>query len=718
MSAVLAVQQANRPLVATTPLGGDVLVPVKLTGTEELSRPYVLTVDFTSANAAVTPASLLGKPVGVEAQGAATGTRHFHGLVRRFANLGAEGISGRTRYRAELVPWLWMLSLSSDARTFENKTVLEIVEAVFSGAGYSDHKTRVTATPPALAYVAQYAETNLAFVSRMLEEAGLYYAFEFAADKHTLVISDAKGSAVPAGALASVPMAAVLNGARAAAAAQPDAVTRAEREYAVHAQTVALADFHLLRAGDSGSAPSTNPGANGELYAFLGALSGTPSAGVAAAEATRRIEAEESGGDVVRGASTCVSFTPGTRVTITGGAFGAAGVELQLVRVTHELEIGTYVGGGEEGHTLQNTFEAIPAATPFRPARTTRRPSVQGNQTALVVGTGGAGQIDVDKDGCVLLQFPWDRGAGTEGKSQHRVHVASLWSGTGWGAVQLPRIGQQILVEFLEGDPDRPIVTGRVYSNNHAHPYGLPDNKTQSGMKSRSVGGGADNFNELRFEDKQGSEHVYLQAEKDLQIKVKNDETRDVLHDRTTTIKNDDTLTVSEGKQVIEVSTGDQTTTVKQGKQTVEVSQGDQEVTVALGKQTVTVNGDQSLTVKQGNRSATVQMGNDELAVKMGNLTIDVSLGNISIKADVGSITLEALQGVTLKSGPTSSIQITPTGITAKGAMVSVEGMMQAALKAPMVSVQGEAMTTVQGAMTQVTGSGMLQLGGGVVMVG
>jgi type VI secretion system secreted protein VgrG len=377
--------------------------------------------------------------------------------------------------------------------------------------------------------------------------------------------------------------------------------------------------------------------------------------------------------------------------------------------VAHELTIGDVGASSGLAWRYGNTFTAVPAELPYRPPRATPRPSVRGTQTAKVVGSGGEGQIDVDADGCVLLQFPWDRGDGKDGKSKHRVHVASVWAGTQWGFVQLPRIGQEVLVEFLEGDPDRPIVTGRVYNSANKPPYALVANKTQSGWKSRTVGGGADNFNELRFEDKQGEEHVYLQAEKDLQVHVKNDETRTVLHDRTTTIKNADTRTVEEG---------DDTHTVKKGKQTVEVSQGDQEVTVAVGKQKITVNGDQTLVVQTGNRSASVDTGNDQLTVKVGNLTIGVKLGNISIKADVGSITLEALQGITLKCGPTSSVKLTPAGVEVKGAMVTVEGQAQAQVKAAMVQVQGTAMTQVKAPMVQVNGDALLMAKGAVTMIG
>jgi type VI secretion system secreted protein VgrG len=296
---------------------------------------------------------------------------------------------------------------------------------------------------------------------------------------------------------------------------------------------------------------------------------------------------------------------------------------------------------------------------------------------------------------------------GEDGGSKHRVHVASVWAGTGWGFVQIPRVGQEVLVEFLEGDPDRPIVTGRVYNSAHKPPYDLPANKTQAGWKSRTLGGGSDNFNELRFEDKKGEEHVFAQAEKDLNVVVKNDETRDVQHDRTTTIKNHDTRTVSEGNDEH---------TVKQGNQTITVTKGDQTIEVASGKQTVKVHADQTITVQQGKRSVTLEQGDDALDVKMGNLAVKVSLGNITIKADLGKIAIEAMQELSLKVGP-SSIVLTPTGVEIKGVNVKTEATAQAEMKGTMTKVEGNALTQIKGPTTQVNGDAMLMLKGGITMI-
>ena len=305
---------------------------------------------------------------------------------------------------------------------------------------------------------------------------------------------------------------------------------------------------------------------------------------------------------------------------------------------------------------------------------------MQGTQTAKVVGSGGAGNIDVDDKGRVLLEFPWDRGVGLGGKSKHRVYVASIWAGEAWGFVQLPRVGQEVLVEYLEGDVNRPMITGRVYNSTHAVPYALPANKTQSGWKSRTLEGGSDNFNELRFDDKKGSEHIFMQAEKDLKILVKNDETREVQHDRTTTVKNHDKRTVTDG---------------------------DDTHTVSKGKQTNTIKGNQATTINDGNRTVTIEKGNDTLAVKMGN---------VSIKADAGSISIEAMQKIELKVG-SNTIVIDMMGITMKGMNVKSEAKIAAEMKGLMTKVEGSVMCDVKAPMTNVKGDAMLMLKGGITMI-
>jgi type VI secretion system secreted protein VgrG len=289
-----------------------------------------------------------------------------------------------------------------------------------------------------------------------------------------------------------------------------------------------------------------------------------------------------------------------------------------------------------------------------------------------VVGPSGE-EIFTDKYSRIKVQFPWDREGKKDGDSSCWVRVATAWAGKQWGMIHIPRIGQEVVVEFVDGDIDHPLVVGSVYNADQMPPYALPANKTQSGIKSRSsLKGSAANFNEFRFEDKKGSEEVYFHAEKDHNSVVENNETRKVGSaqspdgSRTTEIWKDEALTVKTGDQTTVVEKGNQSTTVKTGNQSEEVS--------------------------MGNQSTTISMGNQSIATKMGNQTT---------KLDLGAADTEAMQSITLKVGQ-SSIVIDQTGVTIKGMMISVEGQVQTSVKAP---------------MTQVNGDGLLMLKGGVTMI-
>jgi type VI secretion system secreted protein VgrG len=248
----------------------------------------------------------------------------------------------------------------------------------------------------------------------------------------------------------------------------------------------------------------------------------------------------------------------------------------------------------------------------------------------------------------------------------------------------VPRIGQEVVVEFLEGDPDRPLVTGSVYNAEMVPPYTLPDHGTQSGVKSRSSKDGAtETYNELRFEDKTDAEEIFLQAEKDLTVYVENDEKRTVMRDRITEIKNHDTRTVKEG---------DDTTTIEKG---------DQSITVTKGKRQITVSKDQVVTIETGKHLVTVSKGNQEFVVKMGNQTTTADKGNVTVKASLGKVTIEAMQGIELKVGQ-SSVKLDQKGVTVAGMMLSMAGQVQTELKGVMTTVKGDGMLTVKGGITMI----------------
>ncbi|HEX6630887.1 MAG TPA: type VI secretion system tip protein TssI/VgrG [Gemmatimonadaceae bacterium] len=651
--------QDGRKFRVDTPLGPDVLLLERFTGQEGLSTPFLFTLHVASEDDAVDPAKLLRQPLSVTLELPDGSTRVVHGVARRFIQLDRSG--ALTNYRVEMVPWLWFLSLAHDCRIFQEKTVPEILEAVFKDAGLTDFKNQCIGSYAKRDYCVQYRESNLDFVSRLMEEEGIFYFFEHTASEHTLVLADAASAVKPCPGQES---------ARVAQQANPslheDVVLGAAFERVESTGKVSLAGYNFLTPNSnigvtvSGERPAEfydYPGdyatrADGERYARL------------------RLDAREAGADVLSGTGSCRAFQPGYRFDLKGHYRRDRNVAYLLTRVSHDAFSGGFgTDRGEEEADYHNSFEAIPYSVPFRPLATTPRPIVHGTQTAVVVGKAGE-EIWVDKYGRVKVQFHWDRLGKKDEHSSCWVRVASTWAGKNWGAIQIPRIGQEVVVDFLEGNPDYPIIIGSVYNADQMPPYTLPGDQTQSGVKTRSSkGGGAANFNEIRFEDKKGSELLYVHAEKDQQNVVEHDDTQTVGHDQTHTVDNDQTLTVKHDQT--ETVENDQTLTVKHNRtRTVE---GDEKVEVK-GKREAKVTGTESLTVtgKQtvkldDARQTSVAM-DDKLAVSM-NLE---SKADMNVKLEAG-IAMELKAGVSIKlsAGP-SSIELSPAGVTIKGPLVMI----------------------------------------------
>jgi len=363
-----------------------------------------------------------------------------------------------------------------------------------------------------------------------------------------------------------------------------------------------------------------------------------------------------------------------------------------IVGTEHTITSNQYASGGDGGDGMTVAVEAIDAKTRFRPARTTPKPVIQGAQTAMVVGASGD-EIYTDKYGRVKVQFPWDRQGKKDENSSCWIRVAQVWAGKNWGAMHIPRVGQEVLVSFLEGDPDRPIITGRVYNADQMPPYDLPANSTQSGIKSRSSKGGSDsNFNEIRFEDKKGSELLCIQAEKDFQSLVKNDETTEVKHDRTDKVGNNETLTV----------TKDQSTTIN-GQETRKVAKD--RTTNIDGTEKLTVGKDQKIDVG----AAFALTAADEITLTTGASSLVMKKdGTIEIKGM--TITVTGTESVTVKGN---------TGVTAQVSSTSVKlDPVQVKISATMIGINGSAQTQVQGAMVQLSASGIAEISGPMIMVG
>ena len=552
----MAYDQTNRILAIKTTLGDNQAVLTELDGEDAISRPYVFRIRFATESSPGEVKALLGTPVTLwmgrpgESDGGPTGIDRtpVHGRFRRLTR----GIATRgeaTEWQAEVVPLVWFLSRTSDCRIFQEKTIPEIIEEILGLHGVSDYQMKLTGSYDPLEYCVQYRESALDFICRLMEQAGIYWWHEHTDSAHTLVIADENGSA-PLAPFPDLPI---------SGSTKIAAIHRLDEEYAVRSGKWTLRDYNFETPSLDleENAPTTidvEQMASRERYDYPGLYKDS---GAGRHVADLRMEEEEAHFQRRHGQSGLAGFHAGLRVKIDG----IEDPEVLLTEVRHRAEDYSHwsgeMWGGREPRApfYENGFVCIPKKTPYRAERVTPKPFVRGPQTAVVTGPGGE-EIHTDEYGRVKVQFHWDRVNPADDSSSCWVRVSQGWAGSGWGQMHIPRIGHEVIVDFLEGDPDRPIITGRVYNAENTVPYALPANKTQSGIKSNSSKGGGGS-NEFRFEDKKGSEQVFFHAEKDLDSEVENNETRKVggkgTGDRTTEIKNNETLTVG----------GNRTTTVQ-----------------------------------------------------------------------------------------------------------------------------------------------------------
>jgi type VI secretion system secreted protein VgrG len=554
--------QDRRPFRVYTPLDYDVLLLEDLKGEEEISAPFDFQLSMISENDSISPEDLIRKPAHVEIDLLDGSKRYIHGVVSDFVQLGRRQVF--TAYQAKLRPWFWFLSLWKDCRIFQKMSVPDIVEQVFTERGFHDFTLRLFGSYAQREYCVQYRESSFDFVSRLLEEEGIFYYFEHTADKHVLILTDDKAGYVvcPGQKTARIVPEAVPS-------LDDDVVDGIDRYVRAGTGQVTLNDYDFKKPSQSLKVNVAGVDSE-EIYDYPGEYEdrgdGDRYAGI-------RLEEKETPEIIITGTSTCRPFTAGYKFDLKEHYRRDLNITYLLTKVNLSMKTSSYQSGPEFRTDYINKFEAIPTDLTFRPARRTPRPRISGVQTALVVGPQGE-EIYSDSYGRVKVQFYWDRLGKKDQNSSCWIRVSQEWAGKNWGAVYIPRIGQEVIVDFLEGDPDRPIITGRVYNAEQMPPYTLPDNQTQSGVKSRSSkGGGSSNFNEFRLEDLKGSELVFLHAEKDLTTEVEHDETRTVQHDRTTTITNDETKTITQGNESITLNQGNQSTSVELGKIEIEAMQ-------------------------------------------------------------------------------------------------------------------------------------------------
>ncbi len=535
--------QANRPMRVDTVLGEDVLLLEGLSGSEGVSRTFDCTLDLLSEDPAIDASKVLRAPMRVTIKLADGGERIIHGLVRRLTQLGrSEGLSS---YRVEIVPWFWFLSLSTDCKIFQNLSVPEIVEEVFKSQGYTDFQFKLVKSYPKRVFCVQFRESHLNFVSRLLEEEGIFYFFAHSKDEHTMILTDDNGGVKPCPGQASARMAAT-----AAPWQEEDVVVMVEREEAVHTGKVTLRDYDfeqpllLLESFAEGTQPE-------EIYAYPG---GYTALDEGERYARLQLEAEEAEQHVVRGTGSCRAFQSGSRFDLKEHYRRDANQSYMLLEVRHSARAGDYRSWDSAPFDYRNDFLAMPSAVPFRPLRVARKPRIWGTQPALVVGKKGE-EIWTDKQGRVKVQFYWDRLGKKDENSSCWIRVSQPWAGKGWGSLAIPRIGQEVIVEFVEGDPDLPIITGRVYNADQAPPYDPSKGGVVSGLRSNTHKGKG--YNEMSMDDTAGKEKITIHAQ----------------YDMGTTVEHDDTQRVVTGNRKIDVETGTHTETIK-GATTINIVTG------------------------------------------------------------------------------------------------------------------------------------------------
>jgi type VI secretion system secreted protein VgrG len=666
--------QDNRPIRVDTDLGKDVLLLHGFNGLEGVSQPFAFQLDLMSTNPDIHYTSLLRTPVLVSLNLPGGDKRYFHGICSRFSH-------GRKRddltfYRAEIVPWLWFLRLSRESRIYQDMTVPDVLTAVFDRLGYADYRMSLTRSYLPLKYCVQYRETHFDFVSRLMEEEGIFYFFQHSEEKHELVLTD--DSSLSETALRAESAWFALD-----EASEDQTITEWDHEYALRPGKVTLSDYDFEQPTLDLERSQGFDEAE-ELYDYPGRYN-TPDEGERLALVW--LQAEEARRETVSASSNVRGLTPGYYFNLREHYRRNANVKYYVVQVQHFASAGEFRAWDANADLdYHNNFTCIPQEVPYRTQRRTPRPLIHGSQSALVVGPAGE-EVYTDEYGRVKVQFYWDRDGKRDENSSCWIRVTTPWGGKGYGSISIPRIGNEVMVAFEEGDPDRPIIIGSVYNAEQTPPFELPGAGIQMGMHSRSSPDGGGN-NEITMTDTKGKEMMNLNAQFDQMTTVGNDQTNTINNNRVTSVAVDDTediganQTITVGADQSTTVGGDQTTTVS-GNQATDVS-GNRDVTVS-GNQTTAISGDESLSVS-GTRTAGVD-GNEDIVVG-GNQTISVSgNGNLSVsgKYEVGvdgDLKIDGAVNVTVKGGAKitleaagSKIEIGPSGITIQsGAIVSIMG--------------------------------------------
>ncbi len=669
---------------------------------EGLSKLTETTLEFFTNDKSVKHADFVGEKIAVTVKDQSEEKIYFSGSCVSVEEIGE--YQGKRLFSAEIRPWLWFLTLTRNNRIFQNKTADAIIMEVLEEHGFTALvEKKISGSYLTREYCVQYRESDYDFICRLMEEEGMYYFFVQNGDSEKLVLADEISAHKPTPHGPTFEYHAV------------DGTFQRDTEHiydwvdgeAVTTGKVTFEDYYF-------ETPSTDLRVAKQIFKgntapFKYEHYDTPghyrTAGVGNARARVRIESKAAEHEKSKGVCNVRGMRVGQTFKIKEHPTVEDNSEFLLTEATHYIGIDTDYETDDvvnplisrkkpKPEDLENlgmayrcTFGVIPKNVPYRAPQVTPWPEIAGLHTAMVTGPAGE-EIYTDEHGRIKVQFHWDRKGENDERTTCFIRVAMPWTGKDWGIFAIPRIGQEVVIQFEEGDPDRPICTGMLYNPETKQKFAQPTNMTQTGIVTRSTkDGSANTFHELVFEDKKDAEFVRLQSERDYKETIKNNAVITIGLEHKD--KGDLTQTIHRNKTET-LNTGDHTFTVKDGKQTISIKKDHTETIEGKGTQTIT--GNMTQTIKQGNFTQSVDSGNSKTTIKMGNTTHKTSLGQHKI---------EAMQKIELKCG-SSKITMEPTKIT---------------IKSLMVDIKADTTLNAKGLMTNVDGSAMLKLTGGMVMI-
>lgn len=685
--------QANRFVAIKTALDADVLLIRSMSVSEELGKPFEITAELLSEDHEIDFDEVIAKPCAIRMELGNGRTRYFHGIVAEFSQGGLVG--ELASYRAVIVPWTWLLTKSSYCRTFQKITRPDVAQNVLKEQG-SDIELRLSETYEKSEFIVQYRETNHNFVSRLLEHEGITYFFTHTDTKHTIVLADSPAAYEPFEGYEKIRY-------------SSEGFDRADEQQGIRTlsikqmvtpASVMLKDFDpLVPTKDltKQREKTWNNSSVGSIYDYPGDYTANAEG---ESLATKRLQELQSFRHVISGTGNARGIAVGHVFEIDSPPRGDLEEKKWLVTsASYEITVDDYGAskGGSGGASCSVSFTAIESTVHFRPERVTPSPIVSGPQTAIVVGRSGE-EITTDDHGRVKVLFHWDRLAKGDETSSCWVRVSQAWAGKSWGAFFLPRHGQEVIVEFMEGDPDRPIITGRVHNGDNKPTYPARESPTMSGIVTNSSRGGG-GFNALTFTDAAGSEMFYMRAQKDLETHV--------LHNSTLRVDNDEFQTITRNR--IESVGGDFKSTIK-GKHIVEVT-GDESVTLkanekreVTGRQSETVKDD--VAIKHGKNCAIDVAEQFHLKAKeiileaSANLTIKV--GSTTIAIEQGGVAIDAKGDVTVKTTGLCKVEATKTIELKATQDFKADGLKVALTGTSGASLESSGQTVVKGSMVMI----------------